>query len=290
MEKILLLNRDMSKLKWIIGALLLLVFAGAVYWFWIQNHITSRKKISLPPAAFHADSVRDLYWETPDGKFQFSRKSVKDSWAPLADPQTLQSRILFLTQAHREVLEPIPKFSDGRHIVVSLKLSNGQIHQGRWRPGLFVWTDGPLRGQGAHLEVHEQFLFMAGMLAFEDRKVEWCRDRIVSADLNHSGEQHTIQLEKSNWVGIDSTFMERWMGEACTLLVDSWIDPKFILIPPIFESTAVFKFADQHWYRFDYNSKSLIRYVSSENKDQSVYLTSDRMHRALEAIQLKAQH
>lgn len=287
------------RLKWAFLIIALLVLVAAAVWLGLFKSHKSQIATSgrpLPPLAFHPDNVVEFSWSTQGETFKFHRGDVNTPWTPDVDPQFVQSRLVLLSQVHRREISPENPDPRIPSVTVDVRMNDGTLHSGRWTPQNFVWQNGPLRGQGAVLLTEEAVPFFEGRFAFRNKKWNWCDARVQQFEFNDKSGSKNIAFANGSWVvfdpkaknpvstPIDSTVIEKWLGENCFVSADFLIDPSLSQIPPISQFSVVARFDRDRWVRFDLGDKNLIMTSTSKASGDVFYFVSTRLAHALATL------
>ncbi|MGE3757031.1 MAG: hypothetical protein AB7H97_04705 [Pseudobdellovibrionaceae bacterium] len=207
-----------------------LVAAAVGGYYFLKN------KKSSPPSvvelSFHPDSIQRLQWETPSQKFSFVRSSRQQPWQPEVDAVRIQRRLNLLAS-----LPLVPLSGSFRSLatVVAVDFGSNNAWKGHFDGDNFVWTEGLKAGFGAALDSKMQTLFLEGDFAFLPLKWNWCEQRFLELNFeNKSLVSISLQQRGFDWILVqsgkkillDPTYVEKWLGSACSLEVSSYRDFK----------------------------------------------------------------
>ena len=117
--------------------------------------------------------------------------------------------------------------------------------------------------------------------------MRWCKERFHQLDLSLNTKSKTpksisILDNKGTWSHsevnskVDSTFMEKWMGRNCLIVIEQFIDEKYFKYfnyPPV-EHSFKAQFKKHGTVTFEWNDDGLFRQVDADNKVQLFYSKS----------------
>jgi hypothetical protein len=219
---------NIKRLLGVLGVVALIV--GALYLS--KNYRTGEMRAVETPAPqentmtlFHPDSVLAFQWKTKSKSHEFVRSSREKPWSPDVDPQTIQTRLNLIAVANYSALEATEQ------PLVNVTVAFGEKNQwtGAFDGKYFFWTSGTHNKLGFQVKAQDLQKFEAGSLAFQDKKLSWCPQRIKTLEVDSGAIKYKLRQQGLKWIvdqkEVDPTFVEQWFGKACSNLIEEFIDP-----------------------------------------------------------------
>ncbi|MEK6554943.1 MAG: hypothetical protein AABZ31_06875, partial [Bdellovibrionota bacterium] len=161
-------------------------------------------------------------------KWFHSRKDRGTPWTPVTDGPAMQNRLIALGTAQ---LEKMRASSGGLRVKVGF--GAGNMGEGLYDDGRFVWTQGLKKGFGFTATESAQDALEEGQYAYNSHFWTWCvsRPQVINGRLG-DGVPFRVEIEKGQWYvkngekksKIDSTVIEKWLGRNCTVKIDFFKD------------------------------------------------------------------
>jgi hypothetical protein len=206
--------------------------------------------------AFHPDSVLGFQWKTKGKALSFFRMNRDKAWSPDVPTPALQERLNMIAIAD---YKPVEKVGDP---ILKVIVAFGQENQwdGVFDGKYFVWTDGHLKGQGFEVPPRYAPKFEAGAYAFGNKGLNWCPQRIKSLEAESGSIKYKLYQQQLKWVlndkEVDPTFVEQWLGRACSNHLDEYIDQSLVDSKYKFDGKLAVKFTDGRSLQWKWDSSS----------------------------------
>jgi hypothetical protein len=169
---------------------------------------------------------------------------MQTPWKPDVAPMDIQSRLNMIATAGYQKIETVgdPK--------LTLAIAFGEKNQwdGAWDGKYFVWKSGPFKDKGFETSADTQTKFEAGSLAFEKKDLNWCPQRIETLEVQFGSLKYRLRQDGLRWIIndkiVDPTFVEQWLGRACSNHIEEHIDKDLVSGKYQFDGHLSAQFAD----------------------------------------------
>lgn len=243
---------------------MMIALSGIVYTMYQLNTRGINKEVfhlQEEGLSFNPADVKKFEWRTRD-KISSLEKNPSGQWIPFERELQIKAILKNLAILKLNALEQ----KNVAQILVHLEVA-AELWIGQWDGQSFLWTQGPLKGQGAILTEEFNKMFFRGRYVFDpDIEVKLCQNRVNKIRVTLESKEYVIAQEKRGWTltydkthkSIDPIFIEKWLIKACPLKVQTTIDPAYApQVPRVVNRLSLF-YIDQTQYDFFSLEKDLV--------------------------------
>lgn len=212
---------------------MVIALGGIVYMMYQLNTRGINKEVfhlEQQGLSFNPAEVKKFEWRTRD-KISSLEKNPSGQWIPFEREKQIQQILKKLATLKLGHLEQ----KNIAQILIHIEVA-GELWIGQWDGMSFLWTQGPLKGQGGVLDEDFNKMFFRGRFVFDpDTEVKLCQNRVAKIRITLDSKEYMIVQEKRGWVltqeklhkPIDPIFIEKWLIKACPIKVQATIDPAY---------------------------------------------------------------
>lgn len=215
-----------SKLRLLVPAVLIVLIL--VGWWALRPKIT--------PEKFDPSAVTKFVWVAKGQSFKFERPISYHPWMPTIDNLQIQTKLDLLRNLS---LQPKVVPNPAEVLVEVVMKAGSAPWQGKYAQGVFAWSEGPFKGQGADLGPEQRDIFEEGRFAFESLNWSWCASTPNEVQFEQNDINWRLIKNGANWrlkvqgkdKAVDQKEVEQWLRRACPVSFARYHDNSYSGLP-----------------------------------------------------------